>query len=92
LALVEADAQVIDYVVGTLKQKLPRVSFLGPVSGEALSMRLIVKSSYHDATALAKELRAIVVERSLARRRGAPRIRVSFDAQHALDRFNQDSQ
>lgn len=92
LALVEADAQVIDYVVGTLKQKLPRVSFLGPVSGEGLSMRLIVKSSYHDATALAKELRAIVVEQSLARRRGAPRIRVSFDAQHALDRFDQDSQ
>lgn len=92
LALVEADAATIEKVLSVVAQETPRVSVLGPVSGPGLSRRVILSSSYHDAPALAKELRALVVAQSVERKKGVSRMKVSFDAQSALDDFGLDAQ
>ncbi len=92
LALVEADAATIEQVLGVVATTTPRVSVLGPVSGPGLSRRVILTSSYQDAPVLARELRALVVSQSLARKKGVARMKVSFDAQSALDDFGLDAQ
>ncbi len=92
LALVEADAATIEQVLGVVATTSPRVSVLGPVSGPGLSRRVILTSSYQDAPVLARELRALVVSQSLARKKGVSRMKVSFDAQSALDDFGLDAQ
>lgn len=92
LAVVEADAATIEHVLGVVRKVAPRVSVLGPVSGPSLSRRVILTSSYQDATTLARELRALVVSQSVARKKGVSRMKVSFDAQSALDDFGLDAQ
>ena len=87
LALVEADAGTIEKVRDVITTVLPGVRVLGPVAGPGLSRRIIFALSYQDAPRVAKELRALVVAQSVAKRKGASRMKVSFDAQSALDDF-----
>lgn len=92
LAVVEADAATVEKVLKVVASNTPRVSILGPVSGPGLSSRVIVTSSYQDAQTLARELRALVVAQSVTRKKGSSRMKVSFDAQSALDDFGLDAQ
>jgi len=92
LAVVEADAATMEKVLTVVANKTPGVSVLGPVSGPGLSSRVILTSSYQEAPSLARELRAVVVAQSVARKKGSSRMKVSFDAQSALDDFGLDAQ
>ena len=92
LALVEGPRLLVSDLVTRIQAEFPQTDSIGPMSGEKGATRFLLKVSYADATAIARELRASVVSSAVSRGNASARLRVSMDGLSALDEFSAQPQ
>ena len=92
LGLVEGERAQVSELVSRLASEFPSLGTIGPMPGDKGATRFLLKVSYADALAVARELRAAVVASAMSRGRATARLKVSMDGLSALDEFSAQPQ